>query len=119
MAPARQELLDLIEERAATAHPPHMVLARKLDQLRSGNVPGHVARVLYLDNMVRGTVQDQRGCANRRQNVPNIDFSIHIHNRDCSAWACRRAKIGSHTFGGMLVLGKAWRPHCDTYPLWR
>src|SRR5438034_8397437 len=79
MSPSRQEVLDMIGERAAaSAHPPHMVLTRKLDQFRSGNVPGEVARVPDLAYAVRGTMQDKRWRANRRQDLPNVDFAIHL-----------------------------------------
>src|SRR5262245_18379574 len=120
MAPPGEELLDMIGQRtAAAANPPYVILARKLDQLRSGNVAGEVARVPDLADALCRPVQDERWRANRGQDLPNIDFAIHLHDCECRARACLHAKIASHAFGGLTVSGQARRPQCHAYPLWR
>ena len=58
MMPARQKLLDLIQDNFAVTEPRRVVFAGKFNQLSPGDVPGQIACMLNIDEALRSTMQN-------------------------------------------------------------
>src|SRR5690242_5528490 len=69
---ARQELLDLADERIRVADPRDVVDARELDEPRARNPFGHVASAVDAGHLIVGAVEDQRRDAEQREHVAYV-----------------------------------------------
>ena len=82
------EHFNFIKNCPLIADPRHVVLAAELNQFGTGNLLGHVARVLHVNDALIGAMQNQRRYTRDGQDIPDIDLPIHAHDRRCCAWAC-------------------------------
>ena len=69
--------LDLANDCLRVSDPRKMVVTRKLDIPRSGDVLGCVTRVLHVDVPVTLAMNDERRDVYRRQECPRIDIDVH------------------------------------------
>jgi hypothetical protein len=104
---AREELLDLVEDRVGVLPPGHVVLARQLDVPRPRDPPGHVAAALDLEGAVADAVQDEGRHADRRQDVPDVHLVVHLEERDVGARARAHPEEPRPPLANALVAGRA------------
>src|SRR6185369_5422382 len=69
------------------ADPGNVIIARKLDELCSGNLPGHVASALAGLQSIAAPVEYQGGYPDRRKDRADVDLDIHPIERDAGARA--------------------------------
>jgi hypothetical protein len=88
-----------------------MIVSRQLDQFCSRNVLGKKASIFDVDERVPCAVDDQSWHADRGQNIADIDFADHPHDRH----GCRRARAKSLEAAPPLLQGRIVltrrRPH--------
>jgi hypothetical protein len=77
VATPRQELLDLVEDGVGIPDPGQVVITRKLDELRPGDVLGEVAPRFHRDGLITGSVQHQCWNAARGQDWTHVDLGVH------------------------------------------
>src|SRR5262249_26067496 len=87
---AGEELLDLVDDRGAVAYRRDVVLPGQLDELRAGDVLGHVAGVPDPRDAVADTMDDERRDANGGKHVTNVDLGRESQDR------LRRARARRH-----------------------
>src|SRR5204863_5693325 len=83
----RHELLDLVEDRVPALGPPGVISSRELDESRAGDVRGDVAPLHDVSVAILGPMHHNRGYADRRQDIPNVDVRIHLHEGERCAGA--------------------------------
>ena len=81
MTDARQEFLDFAKYDISIAQPREMIRPRQFDEARSRNTFRHIAAGSEFDRQITRAMQKQSWDADRRKNVPNVDFSIHCCER--------------------------------------
>ena len=75
-----QKLLDRIGDVAGiVADKGKVVYSRKLDIAGVGNTLGEKSSALHVNGLVVGSVDDERGHPNRRDNFADIDQAVHAH----------------------------------------
>src|SRR5262249_21347403 len=78
-AHTRDELFDLSEDRIPVLRPPRVVRARELHEPRTRDLRRDVPTLFDLRIAVVGPMNDDRGHANRRQDVTDVDVGVHLH----------------------------------------
>jgi hypothetical protein len=81
VADAGQELLDFVKCDIGVAQPWEMIRPRQFDEARSRNAFRHVPADPEFDRQIMWAMQKQRRNADRRENVPNVDFGVHCQER--------------------------------------
>jgi hypothetical protein len=92
---AREEFLDLVEDRFGVFRKRKMVLTRKLDVLGAGNSFRQVSGMSHLDETVAGTRKDQRRRLDGRQDVSDVDLLEHVPDRDDRAYPGAQSLVPS------------------------
>jgi hypothetical protein len=94
-ADARQELLDLVQNRVGVGGERQVILAVQLDVLRPGNALCHVASELDRYRPIAVAVDDERRHPYRREHVADVDLRVHLHERPVGARTRARAQQAS------------------------
>jgi len=79
---ASQELLDLVYKSVYIANPRDVIGAWKLYVLRSRNRPTEKASSFNIDPLIAIAVKHEGRNSDRRQDMANVDFVVHAHQRD-------------------------------------
>jgi hypothetical protein len=90
-APAREELLDLFEDRVAVADEGKRIDALQLDIARAGDVLGEIARVADIPHQLLGAVHDERRHADLREHVTHVEVDHRARDDARLARACGQA----------------------------
>ena len=99
---ARDELLDLVDDRVHVSHPWVVGVAGQLDVLRARDVLGEIAAVLDPDCPIISPMEDERGDVDRREDAAHVDLGVHPYE----------LHQGARAAGGPVV------PRLETDPLW-
>jgi hypothetical protein len=78
--------------------------------LRRPDVLGQVSSILDLEHVTRA-MQDQRGNANRRENVTDIDVAPHNHYGPDRRRASARSFQSSNKSAELFVTSQAWHEY--------
>ena len=79
---ASQELLDLVYKSVYIANPRHVIGPWKLYVLRSRNRLTEKAPSFNIDPLIAVAVKHEGRHSDRRQDMANVDFVVHAHQRD-------------------------------------
>jgi hypothetical protein len=64
-----------------------VILARKFDIARAGNVLGKIASTIDVDGHVFGAMDDESGHPYRRNDIADVDLAVHAHESFGGGWA--------------------------------
>lgn len=76
LSTARQELLDITQQRFDVAGPEHVIVARIFDEFCARYLPDEIAACRDWNLEVPSAMKDQRRDLNGGQNRPDVDLSV-------------------------------------------
>ena len=88
-----------------------MVLTGQLDKLRAGDTLGNESAFCHIYFQVIFSMENERGDANRRKDVPDINLGVCLTKSKGGTWTCAHTEEAGPPLLEALVVGNAWGQH--------